>query len=346
MSRQDRLSADVERGFEALENGEFEEAAACLERCSRIDRKHADVVTLAAALADAQGETETALAKYRELSTLRPDDPMPRVCVARLQLHDEGDPEAALESIESAFEFIDEEDDLIAAVLVRTEALIAMGDLDNAKESLDELASSVIDDPELALDLGELALATGDTKRALEWAKIAQGDEKLRADALHLLGFIHEAREDRAAAVTAWQEVRAIDAKAPAPKVSMSEDEMERIARETLAELSDDARKRLADVPILIEDVPSPEMIADGEDPRMLGLFEGEPMRPLSGDDDLGGGPSAGGVATVIHLYKSNLERTAADLDDLAEQVRITVLHETAHFFGLDEDELTKLGLD
>jgi predicted Zn-dependent protease with MMP-like domain len=125
----------------------------------------------------------------------------------------------------------------------------------------------------------------------------------------------------------------------------MSEDEIERIARETLDELSEDARKRLADVPILIESVPSAEMIADGEDPRMLGLFEGEPLRPLSGDD-LDGGPSAGGVATVIHLYKTNLERTAADLDDLAEQVRITVLHETAHFFGLDEDALTKLGLD
>jgi tetratricopeptide (TPR) repeat protein len=173
MPRQDRLSADVERGFAALENGEFEEAAACLERCSRIDRKHPDVVTLAAALADAEGDTETALARYRELSLLRPDDPMPRVCVARLQLHDEGDPDAALETIEEAFEFIDDEEDLIAAVLVRTEALIAIGDLANAKESLDELSTSVIDDPQLALDLGELALATGDAKRALAWAEIA-----------------------------------------------------------------------------------------------------------------------------------------------------------------------------
>ncbi len=343
MSRQDRLSADIDRGFEALENGEFEEAAACLERCTKIDRKHADVITLGAALADAQGDTETAMARYRELTVLHPDDPMPRVCIARLQLHDEGDPDAALETLEGAFEFIDEEDDLIAAVLVRTEALIAIGDMDKAKESLDELSTSAIDDPQVALDLGELALATGDTKRAMEWAELAKGEEELRGDALHLLGFIHEAREDRTAAVAAWQEVRELDAKAPAPKVTMSEDEIERIARETLDELSEEARARLAHVPILIEDVPSVEMVADGEDPRMLGLFEGEPMRPLSGDE---GGASMGGVATVIHLYKTNLERTAADLDDLAEQVRITVLHETAHFFGLDEDALTKLGLD
>ena len=49
---------------------------------------------------------------------------------------------------------------------------------------------------------------------------------------------------------------------------------------------------------------------------------------------------------THIRLFKTNLERSALDLDHLAEEVRITVLHETAHYFGLDEDDLIKLGLD
>ncbi|HTR55252.1 MAG TPA: metallopeptidase family protein [Kofleriaceae bacterium] len=33
-------------------------------------------------------------------------------------------------------------------------------------------------------------------------------------------------------------------------------------------------------------------------------------------------------------------------LDELAEEVRITVLHETAHYFGLDEEDLERIGLD
>jgi len=336
MSRQDRLSSDVERGFTALENGNFEEAESCLERCSRIDRKSPEVVALAAAVADAKGDAETAIAKYRELATLRPDDPMPRVCLARLQLHDEGDPDAALETIEAAFDFIDEEEDLIEAVIVRTEALLALDDLENARESLGELSTSVIEDPRIALDLGELALAAGDAKAALAWAEIAQRDPEVRPDALHLLGFIHEAREDRDAMVAAWQEVRTLDAKAPPPEVSMSEDEVERIARETLAELPEDARKRLTDVPILIDEVPSEAAVAAGEDPRSLGVFDGSSMR--DGDSP--------GAVTQIRLYKTNLERMAVDLDHLAEQIRITVLHETAHYFGLEEDDLTKLGLD
>ena len=34
------------------------------------------------------------------------------------------------------------------------------------------------------------------------------------------------------------------------------------------------------------------------------------------------------------------------DAEELAEQIRVTVLHETAHFFGLDEDDLERLGYD
>jgi predicted Zn-dependent protease with MMP-like domain/Flp pilus assembly protein TadD len=337
MARQDRLAADIERGFNALENGDFEDAEAALERCSRIDRKNPDVIALAAAVADAQGDAETAMARYRELMELRPDDPMPRVCLARLQLHDEGDADAALETIEAAFDFIDEEDDLIEAVIVRTEALLAVDDVDNAKESLSELSTSVIEDPRVALELGELSLAAGDANGALRWAELARKDDDLKADALHLLGAIHEARDDRDAMIAAWKEVRALDASAPPPEVNISDDEVERIAVGALDELPDQLRQRLADIPIIIDEVPSDEMVADGLDPRSLGLFDGASIK-----DEAGTVPAP----TKIHLFKKNLERQAADLDHLADEIRITVLHETAHYFGLDEDDLVKIGLD
>ena len=336
MARQDRLFADVDRGFNALEAGEIEEAEAALERCSRIDRHNADVVALAAALADAKGDPDTAIAKYTELSNLRPDDPMPRVCLARLQLHDLADPDTALDTIEKAFDFIDEEDDLIEAVVVRTEALLAVDDAEGARESLAELATSIIEDGTLALDLGELALAADDTRRALEWAQIAKKTDATKADAFHLIGRIHEAREERPEMIAAWQEVRTLDAAAEPGPVTMSEDEIERIATETLYELPADVRGKLEAVPILIDDLPSAELISDGLDPRLLGVFNGSPMA------DAGNAPTL----TNIMLFKKNLERIATDLDELAEEVRITVLHETAHYFGLEDEDLEKLGLD
>ncbi len=338
MSRTDRMTADLERGFEALEEGDLDAAAASLDRCKRIDRKHPDVIALSAAVADAKGDVEEAIAHYRTLSDLRKDDPMPRICIARLELHGNGDPDAALETVETAFDFIDEEEDLVEAIYIKTEALLARDEKPAARQTLAELSSSVIDDSELALDLAELALAAEDPATATKWVEAARKLEPAsEADALHLLGRIHEAAEDRAKMIDAWQQVRILDAKLPPPPITVSDDEVEQIAIDTLAELPQNIRTKLEKVPILIDTAPSKEMVADGLDPRMLGLFQGTPM------------PDAGNAApavTNILLFKSNLERFALDEDHLAEEVRITVLHEAAHYFGLDESDLEALGLD
>ncbi len=338
MSRTDRMTADLERGFEALEEGDLDAAAASLDRCRRIDRKHPDVITLAAAVADANGDVEEAIAQYRALSELRKDDPMPRICIARLELHGIGDPDAALETVETAFDFIDEEEDLVEAIYIKTEALLARDDKGAARETLGELSSSVIDDSELALDLAELALAAEDPAAATRWVDAARKLEPAsEADALHLMGRIHEAAEEREKMIAAWQQVRILDAKLPAPPITVSDDEVEQIAIDTLAELPANIRTKLEKVPILIDSAPSEELVAEGLDPRMLGLFQGIPM-PETGN--------AAPAVTNILLFKSNLERFALDEDHLAEEIRITVLHETAHYFGLDESDLEALGLD
>jgi predicted Zn-dependent protease with MMP-like domain/Flp pilus assembly protein TadD len=337
MSRTDRLLADIERGFEALEDGKVETAATIVERCRRIDRKNPDVVTLAAAVADARGDVEEALSQYRLLVELRPDDPMPRICVARLELHDIGDADAALDSVEAAFDFIDEEADLIEAIYVKTEALLARGEPVSARETLAELSSSVIEDPELALDLGELALQAEDPEAAKRFIETARKEPELEADALHMLGRVHELTGDRPAMIAAWKQVRALDLKAPHGPVHISEDEVERIASATLEELPANIRQRLENVPIMIDNVPSEDIVDDGYDPRMLGFFQGTPM-----PEDGGALPTV----TNILLYKTNLERSVVDEEHLAAEIRVTVLHETAHYFGLDEDDLEALGLD
>lgn len=348
MSRTDRMQADLERGFEALEEGRLEDAAKALERCKRIDRKHPDVITLAAAYADAAGDSAEALVQYRALSALNPDDPMPRICIARIQLKDENDPDAALDTLEAVFDFIDEEADLIEAIYVKTEALVARGEPAAARAALGELATSVLDDPDLALDLAELALVAEDAPRALTWIEAArltmkdsdapaEDQQAFEADALHLIGRVHEATDDRPKMIAAWQQVRVLDLAAPPGPVSVTEDELERIAVATLAELPPEIRTRLEKVPILIDDVASEDIVADGFDPRSLGLFQGTAM-----PDDGTATPSV----TNILLFKRSLERFATDEDHLAEEIRITVLHETAHYFGLDEDDLEALGLD
>jgi predicted Zn-dependent protease with MMP-like domain len=71
----------------------------------------------------------------------------------------------------------------------------------------------------------------------------------------------------------------------------------------------------------------------------VLGLFSGTPYPETS---HLGGQPGL----TQIILFRSNLERAAANEEDLREEIRTTLLHETGHFFGMDEADLEGVGLD
>ena len=106
-----------------------------------------------------------------------------------------------------------------------------------------------------------------------------------------------------------------------------------------LDELPDEILAHLRNVPILVEDRPAEALVLEGLDPRTLGLFHGIAMPDQS---VLGPGPSGG----LIHLFQRNLEREALDAADLAEQIRITVAHETAHYFGADEEQLRHFGLN
>ena len=118
----------------------------------------------------------------------------------------------------------------------------------------------------------------------------------------------------------------------------LTEEEFVEVAEAALAELPDRARALLEDVPILVADAPSGEDVRAGLDPRLLGLFTGLPYPDHS---SLGGPPQL----TQILLFRRNLERVTLDADELREEIRITLIHETGHFFGLSEDELHEMGL-
>jgi predicted Zn-dependent protease with MMP-like domain len=341
-SRRDRLEQFLERGFECIENGDPDGAATALERARRIQRDHPDVFGLDASLAALVGDGERALAGFERQAALLPDDPMPVINAATVQLHSLDDPEAALATVNRALELVDDEMALFQAVRTKSEALIVLGgkaNLAEARATLGELSTSVVDDPADILEFAEMWLDAGDPATALKWAERVVDDPELAADAHHVIGFCHADRDDHDRQTAAWRRVRALDLALPAPPWTLSADAFDRLAHDALDELPARARELLGNVPILVEPMPSDDLIDDGIDPRILGLFSGAPFPEHA---SVGGAP----VLNTIHLFQRNIEAAAADADDLAEQIRITVLHETAHFFGLDEDDLEKLGLD
>jgi len=158
------------------------------------------------------------------------------------------------------------------------------------------------------------------------------------ADARYLLGRALGACGERAAMTAEWGQVLRLDAAAARPQPLMCEDEFEAVAEAALAELPRELLDELRSVAILVAERPSAEMVAGGIDPRVLGIYHGVPMTRRSTSF---GAP----WADTIYLFRANLERVCATRAELAGRIRVTVLHETAHYFGYTEGQLRRMGL-
>jgi len=190
-------------------------------------------------------------------------------------------------------------------------------------------------------DAGRL-LAAGDAPAAAELLGgiVARGvlPPGPEADTRYLLGRALGAGGDRDGMIREWRLVPGLDAAATPREPLMAEDEFESVAEEALGELPHELLDQLSNVAILVADRPSAEMVAAGIDPRILGLYHGVPLTQRSTSF---GAP----YADTIYLFRANLERVCATRSALTEHIRVTVLHETAHFFGYNERQLRDMGL-
>ena len=107
--------------------------------------------------------------------------------------------------------------------------------------------------------------------------------------------------------------------------------------RNALAGLPDGLRTKAKTVPVLFEPCPSDELVADGVDPDLLGLFSGDAYPAETPDNPM---------PPQLHLFLENLwGYCEEDESTFREEVRITYLHELGHFLGLDEEDLDRRGL-
>lgn len=118
-------------------------------------------------------------------------------------------------------------------------------------------------------------------------------------------------------------------------------EDFEELVSEALDDLPEELARLMDNVQVVIETSPDPETIAElgDEATTLLGLYQGIPMTERSE-------AYFGVLPDRICLYKDNLEATCATLEELAEAVRVTVIHEIAHHFGIDDERLTELGWD
>lgn len=215
------------------------------------------------------------------------------------------DPAAAVELARSA------DPQLASHPAVRLATALAVGAASGPRASLPLLLTLVRDHPD-----------SSDARHALGRAYDSLGD--VRAAAEHYLRVLEldEADDTR----------NGFDAGSAAGEIYAT-------TQRVFEQLPEPFRSRLRHVPIVIEPRPSRDLVAEGFDPRSLGMFEGSDQR---------GDPwAAYSPPPRILLYSANLTvgAHACTREGLAREVEITILHEIGHYFGLDEEQLDALGL-
>jgi predicted Zn-dependent protease with MMP-like domain len=102
----------------------------------------------------------------------------------------------------------------------------------------------------------------------------------------------------------------------------MTREEFEREVQVALGELPPDIAAKLENVAVVVED-------ENRDDPDLFGLFDEPEYLPAK-----------------VTIYQVPLEDEFPEPEDLRQEIRVTVLHELAHYFGIDEERIAELGYE
>ncbi len=123
--------------------------------------------------------------------------------------------------------------------------------------------------------------------------------------------------------------------------ISVSEADFDRAVQAALDEIPDEFREYLENVLIEIRPRPDATLCREHDVPDdLLGLYVGVPLEEKG--PDLAPSP----LPDRILIFRDNLCAMCESVDELIDEIRVTVLHEVGHHFGLDEDQLEELGYD
>lgn len=114
--------------------------------------------------------------------------------------------------------------------------------------------------------------------------------------------------------------------------IDMSREDFEDAVRDGLDLIPAELAARMDNVVVLVEDD------APADDPELLGLYEGVPLT------ERGEFWAAGSLPDRITIFRRPTLAICADREEVAEEVAVTVVHEVAHHFGIDDDRLHELG--
>ncbi len=304
-----QFTAHLDRGWDLVSRGDYAGALLSAEKGLELDQESPEVHNLMGFIHAAEGNAEDALEHYKQAVALDDTFVEAMLNAAEVLMHPLGDHGEALNFIDEALDFMEEEEDEFTdALLLKIDVLLAMEDLDAAKRAVRRLPDGPFEHPDLGLLVGRAKLEVGDIEGGAPPILAAAEANPTNPEVQYYLGVVLEARGDRHGATVAFLRCRELDMNSPAPPWTLPPERFEREVQRALGRLTEAERELLDGALVVVVGAPGAEVVADGIDPRIEALLdmstEGAPPR-----------------VSRVFVYQRNIERSANGQLDVEDAV-------------------------
>jgi tetratricopeptide (TPR) repeat protein len=229
---------------------------------------------------------------------------------------------------DQALDLAETDDEIVDALLLKFDALLGKGEIDEAREVTVRFPERPLENPTHTFLVGRAYYEVGEVERASPLVEEAVKRNSRNAEAWYYLGLVRDERGDADGATEAFLRSRELDLELAAPPWSLSHETFAMAARRAIDALPDPLKVYVREGEMYVADVPGVEVIVDGVDPRALLLLDGINTQ----DKTL---PST----ARVFVYQRNVERLAGSLELVESEIEAALEREiTATFLDPEPD--------
>lgn len=334
MSHMDQFSAHLDRGWDLIQRGDTRGAEASARKALEIDPGSPEAHNLLGYVAALEGDGEEAIENYRQAIALDETYLEAMLNAAEVYIHPLGDFDQAIEMCNQALELAEVDEEIIDALLLKFDALLAKGDADEATKVVAKIPPGPYDNPSHTFLVGRALYETGQTDKAVKLIEEAALKDPRQVEAHYYLGLLRDEAGDLRGATQAFLHARELDIELGLPPWAPSREQYLAMAKKAIAELNPVLRRYVEGADVYISDVPGMELVAEGVDPRALVLLDG-----IMGEDFAGLLKNEGPCARVF-VYAINVARLAGSADGIEHEIGLALEREiTATFLEAEQAE-------
>jgi tetratricopeptide (TPR) repeat protein len=316
----DQFSAHLDRGWDLVQRGDSRGAELSARRALELDAQSPEAYNLLGYVAALQGDFDDAIEHYRQAIALDDTYLEAMLNAAEVYIHPLGDFDEAIDMCDQALDLAETDDEVVDALLLKFDALLGKGELDEARQLCERFPSGPFENGNHIFLVGRALYEVGDLDRAAPMIEEAVREQPSNPEAHYYLGLARDERGDVAGATRAFLRARELDLELPAPAWTLTRETFELTAKRALAELDEKLRSFVREEELYIAEAPGVEVVVDGVDPRALVLLDGV---------NTGNGPPT----ARVFVYQRNVERLAGSLELVEAEIKAALERELSASF-------------